>query len=101
MPILLIALFVGMVAVALWAWVGAPADRRFPVGVGAPPSLDGTLGKRTGLVVWVALGAVVMTGSLMAEADTEADIGWLAIAGAGSLAFLLLMEIVSVRRLMR
>jgi hypothetical protein len=101
MPILLIALFVGMVAVALWAWAAAPGERRFPVRSGAPPSLDGTVGKRTGLLVWVVLGAVVMTGSLMAEADTEADIGWLAVAGALLLVFLLLVEIVSVRRLTR
>lgn len=101
MRILLIGLFVGIVAVALWAWVVAPGERRFPLRVGAPPSFDGTLGKRTGLLVWVALGAVVMTGSLMAEADTEADNGGLAVAGAALLVFLLLIEIVSVRRLMR
>ena len=101
MPILLITLFVSMVAVAVWAWVIAPGERRFPVRVGAPPTLDGTVGKRTGLLVWVALGALVTTGSLMAEADTDADIRWLAVAGAALLVFLLLMEIVSVRRLMR
>ncbi len=101
MPILLIALFIGMIAVALWAWVAAPGDRRFSVQVGNPPSFDATLGKRSGLLVWVLLGAVVMTGSLMAEADTEADLGWLALAGAALLVFLLLMEIHSVRRLMR
>jgi hypothetical protein len=101
MPILLIALFIAMVAVALWAWVVTPGERRFSVRVGAPPSFDGTLGKRTGLLVWVALGAAVMTGSLMAEADAEADNGALTVAGAALLVFLLLMEIVSVRRLMR
>ena len=42
-----------------------------------------------------------MTGSLMAEADVEGDLGWLAIAGAALLVFLLLMEIASVRRLRR
>jgi hypothetical protein len=101
MPILLIALFVGMVTVALRAWMVAPRERRFSVQLGAPPSFDATLGKRTGLLVWVVLGAVVTTGSLMAETDKESDLGWLAIAGAALLAFLLLMEIVSVRRLMR
>ncbi len=101
MPILLITLFVGMVAVALWAWVAAPGDRRFSVRLGNPPSLDGTLGTRTGLLVWVVLGAVVMTGSLMAEMDPEGDLAALPVAGAALLVFLLLMEIVSVRRLMR
>lgn len=101
MPILLIALYVGMVAVALWAWVAAPGERRFAIQVGNPPSFDGTLGKRTGLLVWVVLGAVVVTGSLMAEADSEGNLGALPVAGAALLVFLLLMEIVSVRRLMR
>ena len=101
MPVLLIALFAGMVALALWTWVAAPGDRRFSVRSGNPPSLDGTLGKRTGLVVWVVLGAVVTTGSLMAGADPEGDPGALPVAGAALLVFLLLMEIVSVRRMMR
>jgi hypothetical protein len=99
--ILLIALFVGMVVVAGWAWVVAPRERRFPIRAGNPPWFDGTLGKRTGLLLWVALGAMVMTGSLMAEADTESDLEALLFAGVALLAFLLLMEIVSVRRLMR
>ncbi|MGH9199505.1 MAG: hypothetical protein ACRD1T_27715 [Acidimicrobiia bacterium] len=100
MPVLLIALFVCMVAVALWGWVVTPGDRRFSVRIGAPPSFDGTVGKRTGLLVWVALGAVVTTGSLMVEADPEGNLGALPAAGAGVLIFLLLMEIVSVRSLM-
>jgi hypothetical protein len=101
MRILLIALFAGMIAVALWAWVTAPGDRRFSVRLGNPSSLDGTLGKRTGLLVWVVLGAVVMTGSLMAEEEPEGNLGALPVAGAALLVFLLLMEIVSIRRLLR
>ena len=101
MPILLIALYIGMVAVAAWAWVVVPGEQRFSVRVGAPPSFDGTLGKRTALLMWLAQGAVVLAGSLMAATDDEANLGMLAVAGAGLLIFLLLMEIVSVRRLMR
>ena len=99
MPALLIALYVGMVAVAAWGWVVIPREQRFSFRVGSPPSLDGTLGKRTALLMWLAQGAVVLGGSLMAAADDEANLGLLAVAGAGLLAFLLLMEIVSVRRL--
>jgi hypothetical protein len=99
MSVLLIALYIGMVAVAVWAWVVIPGEQRFSFRVGNPPSLDGTLGKRTALLMWLAQGAVVLGGSLMAAADDEADLGLLAVAGAGLLLFLLLMEIVSVRRL--
>lgn len=101
MPIVLIALFAGMVGVAVWAWLVAPAEGRFRARWGSPPSLDGTLGKRTGLLLWVGLGAVVLAGSLRAAADDEANLGGLPVAGAGLLVFLLLMEIVSVRRMMR
>ncbi|HYO61882.1 MAG TPA: hypothetical protein VEU29_08280 [Actinomycetota bacterium] len=101
MPILLIALFAGMVAVALWAWVAAPGDRRFSARFGNPPGLDGTVDKRTGLLMWLVLGAVEMTGTLIADADPEGDVGALPAAGAALLVFLLLMEVVSVRRLMR
>lgn len=101
MPALLIALYLAMVAVAVWAWVVIPGEQRFSFRVGAPPALDGTLGKRGALLTWLVQGAVVLAGSLMAAADEEADLGLLAAAGAGLLLFLLLMEIVSVRRLQR
>lgn len=101
MPVLLIALYVGMVAVAAWAWVVIPGGRRFSFRVGNPPSLDGTLGKATALLMWLAQGALVLGGSLMAATDDEADLGLLAVAGAGLLLFLLLMQVVSVRRLQR
>lgn len=97
MRIVLIALFGAMAIVALWGWVAAPSTGRFFVRVGNPPGFDGTLSKGTGLVVWVALGAVVFVGSLLAEQDNEG----LAVVGAALLAFLLLMEIVAVRRLTR
>jgi hypothetical protein len=100
-PVLLIALYLGMVAVAVWAWVVIPGEQRFSFRLGSPPALDGTVRKRTALLMWLGQGAVVLVGSLMAAADDEADLGLLAVAGAGLLAFLLLMEIVSVRRLQR
>ncbi|MEA2477586.1 MAG: hypothetical protein QOC87_1785 [Actinomycetota bacterium] len=101
MPFLLIALYIGMVAVAVWAWMVVPVGQRFSFRVGAPPSLDGTLGKTAALLMWLVEGAVVLAGSLMAARDHGANLGILAVAGAGLLIFLLLMEIVSVRRLMR
>jgi hypothetical protein len=48
--------------------------------------------------MWVGLGAVAFLGSFLAERDNREG---LAIAGAALLAFLLLMEVVSVRRAMR
>lgn len=47
--------------------------------------------------MWLGLGAVAFLGSLLAERDNQV----FALAGAGLLTFLLLMEIVSVRRLVR
>lgn len=91
------ALFAVIVVVALWGWVVAPSTGRFFARAGNPPGLDGTLTKGVGLVVWVALGAVVLAGSLAAERDGQ----WIAVAGAPLLGFLLLMEIISVRRLTR
>ncbi len=55
MQVVVIALFGAMLGVALWAWVAAPQTARFPVRVGNPPGFDGTVGKRTDLVMWVAL----------------------------------------------
>lgn len=101
MVVLVIALFTGMVAVALWAWVTVPGDRRFPVRFGNPPGFDGTVSKRIGLVMWLVLGAIVTTASLMAAQDPESDVGALPAVGTAFLAFLLLMEIVSIRRLLR
>jgi hypothetical protein len=98
---LLVALYIGMVAVALWAWVVIPGDQRFSFRVGAPPSFDGTLSKGTALLMWLAQGAVVLVGSLLAVEDDEANLEVLAVAGAGLLIFLLLMQIASVRRLKR
>ena len=97
MQVLVIALFGAMVVVALWGWVAAPSTARLPVRWGNPPSLDGTVGKGTGLVLWIALGALPLVGSLLADEGTEVMVG----LGAGLLAFLLLMEIVTVRRLVR
>lgn len=59
--------------------------------------MDGTIGKGAGLVMWLGLGTIAFVGAFFAERDMEA----LALAGAGLLVFLLLMEIVSVRRMMR
>jgi hypothetical protein len=86
-----------MLGVALWAWVAAPKEARVSVRWGSPPALDGTVGKGTGLAMWIGLGAIAFLGSVLAERDNEA----LAVAGAGLLAFLLLMEVVSVRRMTR
>ncbi|HEX2295361.1 MAG TPA: hypothetical protein VHN37_08645 [Actinomycetota bacterium] len=97
MRVALIALFTAMVIVALWGWLRARSTGRFAVRVGSPGAFDGTLSKGAGLFVWVALGAIVLVGSLLAERDDE----WIAAAGAPLLAFLLVMEIVSVRRLTR
>jgi hypothetical protein len=90
-------LFAGMVIVALWGWVTAPSSERFAVRAGNPPGFDGTVSKGAALIMWIVLGAVVLAGSLIAQRDNEG----LALVGAGLLALLLLMEVVSVRRAIR
>jgi hypothetical protein len=97
MRLVLIALFGAMIVVAAWAWVAAPSTARFSVRWGSPPALDGTVGKATALVMWLGLGAIALVGSLLAQEDGAG----IAVAGAGLLAFLLVMEIASVRRAMR
>ena len=93
----LIVLFLGMTTVAIWGWTTIPADRRFPVAWGAPPAVEGTMGKRTGLLVWLLIGAWLFGVSLLAASDDSA----LAWAGVGLMVFFLTMEYRSVRRLSR
>jgi hypothetical protein len=96
--IVVVALFVAMVIVAVWGWKAAPSTARFFVRMGNPPGLDGTVSKGTGVLTWLALGALALVGALFADEDNRS---MMEILGAVLLAFLLLMEIVSVRRLTR
>jgi hypothetical protein len=48
--------------------------------------------------MWLALGAFALIGSLFADQDNEPI---MSLLGAALLAFLLLLEIVAVRRLVR
>jgi hypothetical protein len=97
MTLLLVALFGAVVTVTIWGWLIVPRDRRFPVSLGVPPSVEGSVGKRTGLVLWLSIASFFFAGSVIA-ASQRAEIGWI---GAGLLAFFLLMEIHSIRRLSR
>src|SRR3712207_3075569 len=97
MRLVLIALFAAMIGVAVWAWVAAPSGARFSVRWGNPPSVDGTVGKGAALAMWLVLGGIAFVGSFFAEPER----GGLALAGAGLLLFLLLMEVSSVRRALR
>lgn len=97
MTVLLVVLYGGIVVVSLWGALTIPEDRRFGVSFGVPPAISGTLGKRTGLIWWLAMGTMVFTGSLLPNSEGS---GIRAIA-AGLLGFFLVIELYTVRRLRR
>ena len=80
-------LFLGMLALTAYGWRTVPADARFRTRLG-PTGIDGSMGKRTALLTWPSIGLFVLIFTMVAEAR------WL---GVGLLAWLLLMQFVSVR----
>lgn len=80
---------------ALYAWRHLDEDSRFPVAWGVPPSVQGTVSKRTGLILFVAIEAALLAGTLVA-APKQPAVGWI---GVGLMLFQLLAEIRVVRRL--
>jgi hypothetical protein len=84
--IVVTVLFVAMIAVAVYGWRVIPGDARFRARMG-PTGIDGSLGKRFGLLTWPAIGLFVLLGTL------STSIGWL---GAAVMLWLLVFELVSV-----
>jgi hypothetical protein len=80
-------LFFGMLALTAYGWRTVPADARFRARMG-PTGIDGSMGKRTALLTWPAIGLFVLFFTLTTQAD------WL---GVVLLAWLLVMQFVSVR----
>jgi hypothetical protein len=52
-----------------------PLNARFFVRVGNPPGLDGTVSKGTGVLTWLALGALPLIGALFADEENRFDVG--------------------------
>jgi hypothetical protein len=92
-----IVLFIGLLVVTVWGWQIVPAQGRFPISFGVPPSVDGTIGKRAGLILFLLIGLWFTLLSLFAAFE-DAQIGWI---GVGLLAFFLAMEHRLIRRLGR
>lgn len=77
------------------AWRQLPEDARFPLAWGVPPSVEGTVSKRTGLALFLLIEASLLAGVLIA-APRQPALGWI---GASLMLFQLLAENRLVRRL--
>lgn len=93
----IVALFLGFPAVAVWGWRSIPVGRRFPIAFGVPPSVEGTMSKPVGLIVHLVTGSILAASSWFA-ATQHAGMGWI---GIGLLTFFLFIEIHTIRRLQR
>ena len=91
------ALCVCFVVQTAWGWRKISPERRFPASVGVPPSIEGTVGKRTGMFIWLFIGLLFSALTLFA-ASREDAMGWI---GVGLLAFFLAMERHTIKRLSR
>ena len=97
MTFLLFALFGATIGVTVWGWVGLPDSSRFPVSLGVPPSVEGTVGKGVGLALWLLIATFFFWGSLFLASQSP-GMAWV---GASLLTFFLLMEVHTIRRLRR
>ncbi len=84
--VIVAVLFLCLVAVSVYGWRAIPSDARFRARMG-PTGIDGSLGKRVGLLTWPAIGLFVLLGTL------STSIGWLGVA---VMVWLLVFELVSV-----
>lgn len=93
--LLLTLLFAGIMAVSIWGAFAIPRDRRFAFGLGVPPSVQGSVGKFTGLIAYVLIGTILYFGTTKAVLETE----WMSWVSAVLLTFFLVMEFFTIRRL--
>ena len=91
------ALFVGVVYITVWGWRVIPADGRFPISFGVPPSVDGSIGKRSGLVLFLLIDLWLLFLSALA-ASVPSQMGWI---GLGLAVFFLAIEYRLIHRLTR
>lgn len=81
----------------LTGWQSVPKEKRFPIALGVPPSLEKTISKKAGLTIYISVGLWFSALSMFA-ASTGNRSEWF---GAGFPAFFLLMEMYTIRRLRR
>jgi len=94
----LLGLFAAIVAATVFGTVVVPRERRFPVSLGVPPSIEGSVSKKLGLFLFLPAPAVIVAGALSGPYSQSSGIRW---AAAPLLAFFLLMELHTIRRLRR
>lgn len=91
--------FAGIISITTaWGWATLDRNQRLRVSLGVPPSVEGTVAKRTWLLMHLAAGVVLFASSL---ALTSEDDESLPRIGAALLAFFLLQESWGIRRASR
>lgn len=98
MKLLLLVLFGGMVVVTARGWRALDPSHRFHVSLGVPPSVEGTAGKRSVLLLYLGAGAVIFASAWVMTSEDDSALPW---AGVGLLAYFLLMEFYAIRRALR
>lgn len=95
---LLFALFAGIIGITAWGWATLDRNQRLRVSLGVPPSVEGTVAKRTWLLMHLAAGVVLFASSLALISEDDKSLPRI---GAGLLAFFLLQESWGIRRASR
>ncbi|MDQ3985044.1 MAG: hypothetical protein M3280_00880 [Actinomycetota bacterium] len=85
--VLSVILFAAMLALALWGAKVIRPEARFRARLGVT-GVDGTIGRRAGLVAWPLIGLFVLLGGVLSSSAR-----WLAVL---ILVFLLFMQYVSI-----
>lgn len=94
-PVLIQVVLVGlMVVVSIVGFKNVPADHRFRMRFGGFSGPEGTVSKRTALITYPVLGAVIAWGTWAAGDEASRELGVLGIAGLG---LLLLVQFLIVR----
>ena len=88
-------LMIGVIGATVWGWTVVPAEARFPISLGVPPSVDGTIGKSGAFILFLLIQLWFFTLSAFAAAQEQA-LGWI---GVGLMALFLAIEVRLVRRL--
>ncbi len=96
--VVILALFGAILAATAFGAIVVPREKRFPVSIGVPPSVDGSVGKTFGLLLFLLAPTVIVAGALSGPYSQSSGIRWVA---APLLVFFLVMELHAIRRVRR